>query len=66
MDPETLKKLDDLEKKIDAIYKSAESTRRYFKITLIISIAVIVLPLIGLIFVIPYFLKTISLGGLGL
>lgn len=66
MEPELSKRIDDIEKKIDAVYKSAEKTRKYFLWTLIISIAVIILPLIALIFLIPYFLKTINLGGLGL
>lgn len=66
MEPELSEKIDDIERKIDAVYKSAEKTRKYFFWTLIISIAVIILPLIALIFLIPYFLKTISLGSLGL
>lgn len=56
----------DLENKLNAIYKSVESTRKIFKWTLIITVATIVIPLIGLIFVIPYFLQTINLSGLGL
>jgi hypothetical protein len=66
MEPELAKKIDELEKKIDAVYKSAEKTRKYFMWTLIISIVVIVLPMIGLAFLIPYYLKTLNLGGLGL
>jgi len=66
MEPELSEKIDDIERKIDAVYKSAEKTRKYFFWTLIISIAVIILPLIALIFLIPYFLKTINLTGLGL
>ncbi len=66
MDPELLKKLDEQQKKIDAIYKSVEKTRRYFLATLIISIVVIVLPLLGMVFLLPVYLKTLSLSGLGL
>ena len=66
MDEELLKRFEGQEKKIDAIYKSVEKTRRYFLWTLIISVAVIILPLIGLVFLIPFYLKTINLGGLGL
>lgn len=66
MDEELLQRLDAQEKKIDAIYKSVEKTRRYFKWTLIITIALIVLPAIGLIFVIPFYLNTLNLSGLGL
>ncbi|MFA6354387.1 MAG: hypothetical protein WCX12_01730 [Candidatus Paceibacterota bacterium] len=65
--PENLEeKINSLDKKIDAIYKSVEKTRKYFLWTLIITLALIVLPLIGLIFVIPAFLNTINLSGLGL
>ncbi len=55
-----------MDKKIDAVYASVEKTRKYFRLTLIISIAVIILPLIALVFLIPYFLQTINLAGLGL
>lgn len=66
MDPDISKKLDELEQKIDKIYKSAEKTRKYFLWSLIIGIACIVLPLIGLAFIIPIYLKTLNLSGLGL
>ena len=57
---EVLKKLAELEQKIDAIYKSAEKTRKYFMWTLILSVVFLVLPLIALIFVIPQFLNAIG------
>ena len=66
MDPDISKKLDELEQKVDKIYKSAEKTRKYFLWSLIIGIAFIVLPLIGLAFVVPFYLRTINLTGLGL
>ncbi len=57
----------DIEKKLDAIFVSVEKTRKYFKWTMIITIAVIVLPLIGLMFAIPAFLDSFSsLTNLGL
>ncbi len=56
---EILKKLTELEVKVDKIYKSAEKTRKYFMWTLIITVALFVLPLIGLIFVIPQFMNAI-------
>lgn len=59
MDQDIAEKFAEQEKKLDAIFKSAESTRKIFKWTMIITIAVIVLPLIGLMFVIPQFLKTL-------
>ena len=60
MDPETKEKLDALGKRIEEIYVSVEKTRKYFQWTLIITVATIVLPLIALAFVIPFFLKTIT------
>ncbi len=51
-------KLEMMEKKIDAIYTSVEKTRRYILTTLVITIAVVVLPMIGLVFAIPSFLST--------
>ncbi|MDO8469988.1 MAG: hypothetical protein Q7S84_03155 [bacterium] len=55
------------EQKLDAIYRSVEKMRKYFKWTLIVTIAVIVLPAIGLIFAIPAFIKSVSLtSGAGL
>jgi type II secretory pathway component PulF len=58
---EVLKKLAELEQKVDAVYKSAEKTRKYFMWTLVISVVLFVLPLVALIFVIPQFLD--ALGG---
>ena len=68
MEPEINKKINELEKKIDDIYLSVEKTRKYFLWTGIITVAVIVLPLIGLIFVLPSFINSYvgTLGGLGM
>lgn len=41
-------------------YESAEKTRKYFLYTTIITILMIVLPIIGLLLIIPQFLKTYS------
>ena len=62
---QTLQKLQEMEEKLDKVYKSTESTRKYIFAMLIISILVIVLPAIGLIFIIPQFLSIYS-SGLGL
>lgn len=48
-----------IEQKIDALYASAEKTRKYFLWTLIITAAVIILPLILLPMVIPFFLQAV-------
>jgi hypothetical protein len=68
MEQETTKKLLELEEKINKIYTSVEKTRKYFLWTGIITVAVIVLPLIGILFVAPSFIKdyTTNLQGLGL
>ncbi len=64
-DQELRGKLDVLEKKIDATFKSAEKTRKYFLWVLVITLVTLVLPLIGLMFAIPSVLSMYgSLGGL--
>ena len=68
MDQELKAKLEQQEIKIDAIYKSVEKTRRYFLIMTWVTILAIIVPLIGLAFVIPTFLSSYSssLNGLGI
>lgn len=63
MEQDVLKKLQEQEEKINKIYISVEKTRKYFLWTMIISVALFVLPLIGLAFVIPSFL-TNYVGGI--
>ena len=64
-DAELRGKLDELEKKIDAIYISSEKTRKYFLTFLIVSGLGFLIPLVGLLFAIPSFISTYSqLGGL--
>jgi len=53
-------KIESLEKKIDGLQNSINKLRRVFLWTLILSVVLFVLPLIGLIFVIPQFLSTYS------
>ena len=62
MEQDILQKFEELDKKLDAIYKSVEKTRKYFLFTLIVSVVFVVLPLVGLIFVIPMFLRTLTAG----
>jgi hypothetical protein len=50
-------RLQELEAKIDKIYVSVEKTRKYFLWTMIISVALVVLPAIGLAFAAPAFLN---------
>jgi TRAP-type mannitol/chloroaromatic compound transport system permease small subunit len=63
---EILKKIEENNKKIDAVYESVEKTRKYFLWTAIFNIVIFVLPLIGLIFIIPWFLSTMNYSSLGL
>jgi len=60
MEQDILKKLDEQDKKIEAIWQSVEKTRKYFLATVIITIVMTILPLIGLIIVIPFFLSALS------
>ena len=60
MDQELSQKFTEQNKKLDQIYTSIEKMQKYFLWTLIITIAMIVLPLIGLVFAIPFFLSTFS------
>jgi type IV secretory pathway component VirB8 len=57
MDQELEQRFATLEEKINKIYISVEKTRKYFLWTLIISVALFVLPAIGLAFAIPAFLN---------
>jgi hypothetical protein len=68
MDQELQKRLEELEAKVDAVYQSVEKTRKYFLIITWITIAAIVLPIIGLAFALPAFITnyTSALGGLGI
>jgi len=54
---------EETKQKIDAIYASVEKTRKYFLWTLIISLVLFALPLLGLVIVLPRVLSTLT-GGL--
>lgn len=60
MQPDIEKRLSELEQKVDAIYISVEKTRKYFFWTLITTLVVLILPLIGLLFALPSFLGNYS------
>jgi hypothetical protein len=60
MEQDILNKLSEQEKKIDAIFVSTEKIRKYFLWTLIITAVTIVLPIIALIFLVPWMLSTLS------
>jgi len=63
---ETEQRLVQMQEKVDKIYVSVEKTRRYFMWTLIISIAVMVLPLIGRLITIPLYINNLKTGLMGL
>lgn len=66
MEIETQNKLEEMDQKLTAIYISVEKTRKYFLITMWVTLAVVVLPIIGLMFIIPAFISsyTETLNGL--
>ena len=68
MDEELKKKLDEQGIKIDAIYKSVEKTRKYFFTMLWVTVITVLLPIVGLVFAIPFFVSNYvdQIGGLGL
>ena len=59
-------KIDALEKKIDDLVRSIKTIKNIFRWILILSVVMFVLPLIGLMLVIPKFISTYTgaLGGL--
>jgi len=65
MEEDIKKQLNAQDEQLKKIYTSCEKTRKYFMATLIISVVLFVLPLVGLLFTIPKFISTYtsSLGG---
>ena len=66
MEGELLEKFKEQDAKLDAIWKSVEKTRKDFLVVIWVTVALFVLPLIGLVFAIPSFLDSYlgSLDGL--
>jgi CHASE3 domain sensor protein len=66
MEQEILKKIEEQQQKIDAIYVSVEKTRKYFQWTLIITVVTIVMPLVAIIILLPWLMSTFTsaYGGL--
>lgn len=62
MDNELKNRLDILEKKIDIISKYIKFLKNLFLWTLILTIVLTVLPLIGLIFVVPQFISNLDIS----
>lgn len=59
-------KLKELDEKVSLVYTSVEKTRKYFLAIIWISVIALVLPALGLMFVIPTFIEqyTSVLGGI--
>jgi len=66
MEQDILNKIEEQQKKIDAIYISVEKTRKYFQWTLIVTVVAIVLPLVAIVILIPWIMSTLgsTYGGL--
>jgi type II secretory pathway component PulF len=60
MEQEILRKLEGIEKKLEDNAEMIRRMKQYFFWTLIVSVLVIVLPLLGLLLVIPRFIDTYS------
>ncbi len=60
MDEELRTQLKAQDQKLENIYISVEKTRKYFLWTMIGTIIMFVLPLLGLFFAIPFLLGTLS------
>jgi CHASE3 domain sensor protein len=60
MEQDILNKIEEQGKKIDAIYASVEKTRKYFQWTLIVTVVTIVLPLVVILAILPWFINTLS------
>ena len=58
MDPQLLTRLETLEKKIDAVYASAEKTRKYILTMVVITVVTLVLPLVLMVAVLPSFMTS--------
>jgi hypothetical protein len=63
MDEDLKQKVSQMDAKIDAIYASTEKTRKYFLWTLIITLALVLLPAVALLFAIPSFIASYSALG---
>lgn len=64
IDQDLDQRLQALEEKVDKIYKSVEATRKMYLWSLIIGVALFILPLIGLAFAIPQYLKATNIQSL--
>jgi CHASE3 domain sensor protein len=66
MEEEIFRKIEAQDKKLEEIHRSIEKMRKYFLWTLVITIIVIIIPIIGIIILIPNLIGTINGSYLGL
>ena len=68
MDQEILDRLHAQDEMLAKIFDSVERTRKYFLFSMIMTLIFFLLPLVGLMFAVPFFLSTYSqtMTGLGL
>lgn len=60
MDTELIQKLQAQDEKLERIYQSVEKTRKYFLWMMIVTVIAFVLPLIGLMFAVPFLMSSLS------
>ncbi len=60
MEDEVLKKIEQQQVKIDAIYVSVEKLRKYFMWTLIITAVTVLLPLVAILVILPSLISGIA------
>ncbi len=60
MEPDLQKRIEEIEKKLDAIYRSTEKTRKYIFWTIVATVITFIMPLIGLIFALPYYFQILG------
>jgi hypothetical protein len=58
MEQDIIKKLDEQQLKIDAIYLSVEKSRKYFLVTMWVTLLAIILPILGIGILAPSMLNT--------
>jgi len=49
-----------MQAKLDAIYISTEKTRKYYQVVIWVTLAMVVLPILGLLIAIPAFMRSYS------
>lgn len=57
---EVLKKLEEQQLKIDAMFVSVEKLRKYFLWTLVVTVVTIALPLVAMMFILPSLVGNLS------